>query len=1586
MPAGDSNAARLAGLHDSDVSNDTNALALFSTPTREWFVNRFGAPTPPQSAGWPVIAQGDDALILSPTGSGKTLTAFLWSLDRLFRELRETPEPVKGHPSPEYVPGIRVVYVSPLKALNNDIERNLQIPLTGIRELARANGDMVPLPRVAVRTGDTPSAERQRMLRTPPHILITTPESLYLMLTADRARALFGTTYTVIVDEIHTLVGTKRGAHLALTLERLALLANQRLQRIGLSATIQPIENAARFLGGQDHARNLAPRPVTIVDARYRKPMDLRVLSPVSDFHDLPGHTVWPVVIPMISELIEQHRTTLIFSNSRRLAERTADRLNEYRLARHVGTEETLAMRRPRNNGIFAAGIDASQLAEVGLAPIRAHHGSMSRTARLEMEHDLKSGTLPALVATSSLELGIDIGDIDLVVQLQSPKSVASGLQRVGRSGHLVGQTSVGRIIATFAEDVMEAAAVARGMLRGDVEQTATPENPLDILAQHIVAMVASQDWIYDDLYLIVRAAFPFRNLGEASFRTVLDMLSGKYPESVSRHLHARISWDRVNNRLAALPGTRLLAIQSGGTIPDRGMFSVVLSDRKTRIGELDEEFVFEIRVGDTFLMGSQVWRAIGLTDERMIVEPAPGETPRMPFWRGDAAWRPFDLGRRIGAFRRTVADLLQAMSPADFSTIDRLSGAEFDSIGRPSQPANSPNAPEAFRLVSFLRDECALDRNGILQIIGHVSGQVAAMGAIASDRTIVVELFSDLLGEPRMVIQSPFGGRVNGPWAIALASAIKERYGVDCQPHSGDDGVLLRFANAETDVPADLVREMTSAEARERLINALPGSAVFGAQFRMNAARALLLTRNAGRGRTPLWLNRLRAKDLLQAVQQFDDFPIVLETYRDCLRDVMDLDGLTEVLDEIQNRTIEVVVHDGGIPSPVAVALDQRFASQYMYEFDAPRGEQQIAALSTNRALLAELLQDGKLAELLKPSAMSDVAARVAHTTLETRARTREELATLLFDIGDLSDVEIAERVVTDQPGAWIEELARSNRIVNIAIGSEMRWVMTERTADYARLHTAPASILRRWLRHNGPTPLADLACRYGLTPDVTRQALSELGDEVLSGRFRPDGVEEWIDRRNLEQMHRRTLALLRQEVQPVPLARYAAFLARWQGVESTPKPDDLSLSRTLQQLRGIAIPGIIWERDILPARVGGFDGGALSDRLADGEIMWVAEGGKDPRRARVQFFFRGEGGFFLPRQPDPTVIESLGKDASAVYQLLTKEGAALMADIEDGVDLDRASVRAALVELVLDGLVTNDTLEALRAVIGYEPGPTDQPRRGVVSSLAADLAARLPTDRPRPLTRHRLREARQHARARVMAALRPASAAWVGRWSLVHRTSLLGRVLSDDERSMRQARLLLARWGVVTRAALERESNEFSWHVLYPALSTLEMRGEARRGYFVSELPGIQFARPDAIEMLRSVPKPLEPPHVIVLSAADPAQIYGTETAGGELRFSRVATTAVVAIDGLPVAVMSDGGSNVDGLVDHPAFASALRALASWWSSRSTGRIKVERWRDELVTASSVIADLETAGFVREYGGMTWTGNQGVGTRTAT
>ncbi|MCL7454044.1 MAG: DEAD/DEAH box helicase, partial [Anaerolineae bacterium] len=1065
-----------------------DVLAAFLPAVRAWFREAFGQPTPPQAMGWPAIQRGEHTLILSPTGSGKTLAAFLWGIDELYREISQAVE------EPEQ--GVRLLYVSPLKALNNDVERNLRVPLAGTHRVAKEMGDPLPRLEVLVRTGDTPQSARRRMAKHPPHILITTPESLYLILTSPVAREMFRTLRTVIVDEIHTLVGNKRGVHLALSLERAVELAEGPVQRIGLSATQRPLKEVARFLGGYQYTNpqstNLAAdgrledpetgalveRPVTIVDAGMIKPMDLRVITAVEDFRELPGGSIWPAVIPRVLDLIERHRTTLIFANSRRQAERTADRLNELWLSRQAGTAdgpEALA----EDGAVKGAGFHGT--GAVG-GPFRAHHGSVSREARLQLERALKEGRLPALVGTSSLELGIDIGAIDLVVQLQSPRGVARGLQRVGRSGHLVGQTSTGRLFPTHREDLLESAVVARAMRQGDVEPSYTPQNSLDVLAQQLVAMVSVQDWDINELFAIVRRAYPYYRLTRDSYYSVLDMLSGRFPSTAFRELRPRMAWDRVHNRLTALPGSRLLAIRNGGTIPDRGTFGAYLPDRKTKLGELDEEFVFETRPGDVFTLGANTWRVHEVTEDRLIVTPAPGHLPRMPFWRGDAPRRDYHLGRLYGSFRRELAGQIAATNEA--------------------------------QVLDWLQQEYMLDRNSARNALAYVQRQVEILGAISSDRTIVAELFTDALGDLRLVIHSPFGARVNSPWALALASAFREAMGTQPETMVSDDGILFRFLEVDRDPPLDLIRQMGAVEARERLLAELPSSALFGAQFRVNAARALLLPSARGtQKRTPFWLQRLRAKDLLSVAKGFEDFPIIAETYRDCLRDVLDLAHLEEVLQAIGRGEIEVLAVETVVPSPVAASLLYDLIAQYMYEWDQPKAERQMQALMVGRELLSQLLDEAALPDLLRPEAVHAVDDRLQHRADGTRARTLDELATVFLALGDLSLEEAVARSEAPQgvdPAGWIDRLAEQGRLVPLAFPSGRRYVLTEQLATYQAafgaaapallqdpaelagaqpgtldLDSARRDILRRVLSTHGPLTRDWLLARYPWEPD---------------------------------------------------------------------------------------------------------------------------------------------------------------------------------------------------------------------------------------------------------------------------------------------------------------------------------------------------------------------------------------------------------------------------------------------------------------------------------------------------------------------
>ncbi len=1684
----------------SECAGET-ILSSFLSPVRTWFAETFGTPTPPQAQGWPVIQRGEHTLILAPTGSGKTLAAFLWGIDRLFRELGESanqrigesknqrigesanyelritdhefPIPNPQSPIPKPVEGIRLVYVSPLKALNNDIHRNLRVPLAGIRVKADAMGLDLPHIRVAVRSGDTPTRDRQAMLREPPHILITTPESLYLLLTSPKARQMFRTVHTVIVDEIHTLAGNKRGVHLSLSLERLQHLAEQPIQRIGLSATIEPLDEAARFLGGYEwreedsfqpsafsdqpanssiqqpaseiqnpKSKILTPRPVTIINAAYKKPLDLKVVTVVEDFRNLPGESVWPSIIPRVLDLIRAHKTTLIFANNRRLAERAGDYLNEQWAAEASGEATGLIKDGTATGlGLMATG-DGTRT-----GPVRVHHGSVSKETRLEIERQLKAGELPALVGTSSLELGIDIGAVDLVVQLQSPKSVAQGLQRVGRSGHLVGQTSVGRIFPTHREDVVEAAAIAGGMLCGAVEPTRTPRHPLDVLAQHIVAMVSVETWDADKLFALVRQAYAYTDLTARAFQTTLEMLAGRYPSQAYRELRARLDWDRVNNRLAALPGSRMLALTNGGTIPNTGAFGAYLPDGKTKLGELDEEFVFETHIGDTLMLGSQVWRVVDIDENRVTVTEAPGGIPRMPFWRGDFPWRPYELGQRVGAFRRTVAEKLEALRrdlglPDDtpFKEILQQTNVaqavslppeqQTDSLPHvsPLQQTNVAQAvslppeqqtdslPHVSALVAWLCENYALDTNSAWNVLDYLAGQLDQTGALATDRSILVEVFTDPLGDPRMVVHSPFGGRVNGPWGLALAGALRERTGVEIEVETNDDGILLRLLESDAEFPIDVVTDMGPDEARERILRELPESAVFGARFRQNAARALLLP-GVGRGkRTPFWLQRLRAKELLQVVRPFDDFPIVVETYRDCLQDVLDLPHLEEVLGGIQRGDITVTVVESRAPSSVAESLMFNFISVRMYEWDTPKAEQKLQLLTVNRDLLQDLLKDVALNELLRPEAIDAVRGELQHTTPAALARSAEELAVLLQQMGDLSPSEVAQRTLVD-PSSWVAELAGKGRLIGMDIPTatkpEFRWVFAEYEAEYKvafgsqrieRILTdevfverACRRILERFLSYAGPVTLDAIRARYAFPVAWLEAELDRLiaAREVVHGHFTPqvEGAPvpeaEFVDRRALEQIHRRTLTILRKEVQPVPFATYADFLTRWQHLYPAERlSGDGALVKILQQLRALPVVGRIWERDVLPLRLPQYNPSELDALCQSGELVWIGSGSADPRYGRVRFLFRGEGNVFLSTDStDETdfynplkFVQSV--DALAIYKFLKSEGAVFFNDIGEALGLDEQAVETALIELVMAGLVTNDSLETMRQIV-QEGKPQPQAPRPY-SSLEADLAQRraeLGLD-ARPVgykpAQARYRSARQRVRQRVeqTTMTRTAPQRWMGRWTLVQRFSIMGKSVSAGERAARQARQLLARYGIVTHECLENETGAWDWGLIYQELQRQEMRGEVRRGYFVQGLSGAQFVLPEVVEQLRALRDATEEAAPVVLNACDPANLYGPAREGSDaLTFTRIPSTWLVQVRGLPVLVANNAGTSMTAApgVDDGTLQRALKALLTHLSSFER-RIIVETWNDEPVLESAGAALIEAVGGYRYYPGMAW------------
>jgi len=1417
-------------------------LARFHPLVRRWFKETFGTPSDPQREGWPAIATGAHTLILAPTGTGKTLAAFLWELNELIT--RGTKEPLPN--------AIHLLYISPLKALNNDIQRNLERPLTELRERFAAADKKFPEIRVAVRTGDTPASARARMLRRSPHILITTPESLNIMLTTLKGRGMFSGVRAVIVDEIHAIAGTKRGAHLALTLERLEALVEKSPQRIGLSATQRPLDEVARFLGGCEEGNGIpAFRPVTIVDCGMTKEMQISVESPVADLGSIGG-SIWPAVAPLVLKHIRESSTTLVFVNNRAQAEKIAARVNKL-------AEEEVAL---------------------------PYHGSLARERRFALEERLKAGSLRALVTTSSLELGIDIGSVDLVIQLQSPKRVASALQRIGRAGHTLGVPSRGILVPTFRDDAVEIAAIVAAMRAGDVEPTHVVQNALDVLAQVIVAAVSVDDWQSADLFRLVRRAYPYHQLTRAVFDEVLSMLSGKYPSDIAAELEARITWDRVNDRLIGSRAARMTAVISGGTIPDRGLYTVNLPDR-TRLGELDEEFVHESRIGDVFQLGSSTWRIGAIEHDRVVVTPAPGTPARMPFWHGEYMARSLMLSHRVGALRRELAE-----------------------------------GPNEERLAS----EYGCDAATANSLVKYIASQRAATGIVPDDRNIVIEQFRDETGAIRIVIHAAFGGRINAPWGMALAQRVREAINdTDLQVQTTDDGIMLRLPDLGMSTPLQSLLGLSGMEAEQLVMEEVGSTSLFGARFRMNAARALLLPRGNPRRRMPLWLQRLKSLDLLQVVRQFPSFPILVETYREVLQDAFDMPGLKETLAEIAAGNIRVHSVQTEVPSPFAASLQFGFVMDWLYGDDTPRAEQRAALLSIDRSLLDEVM-GGEGSDDITREAIEQTLAERRGTAPGRRARTEDELAHLLDRAGDLSAEELRSRIASEDEGVRGDpqaKLLETGRVIALQLGSdagkEWRFILTETYPRYvsafgpeqmARVRgttelveqdaaalvpevlrlaaindsVARREILARFLTQSGPVTIQEIQDRYGWPTEWIEARLAEWErtGKLVRGKFRREVQDlEWCSRRVVEIGRRRALAALRKQIEAVELPHFAAFMQRWQHLDERDRLDGAAGTATVvRQLYGIARPPVGWDRDYLRARVRAYDPATLSQFTATGEPVWVGEGNYDEETgaiplARVRFFERGTGGLWLSEQEERE-REGEGKpvlseNAEKVRATIAEEGASFIGDIQAITGLTMLAVREAIRELVAWSLVTNDTVEALREIARWKPM---MPRTG------ADPTSWLPSDySPSPNRRYMRTRPNLRRLPRWRRPDKPGAptSGWTGRWSLVRRRGTLGPELPEEERAEHIARQWLTRYGIVSRDWWRRERPPVSWRSIYRELKRLEFRGEVRRGYFVKGLGGAQFALPDAVEWLRTVAsEDQSSANFVVMAASDPANVY--------------------------------------------------------------------------------------------------------------
>jgi ATP-dependent Lhr-like helicase len=1389
-----------------------NSSVGFHPIIRSWFKDRFTFPSPPQQAGWPSIAAGNHTLILAPTGSGKTLAAFLWCIDELLRQTLQA-----GSQQDEAGSGcIHTLYISPLKALNNDIYHNLKTPLKEIRRLAAGGNLELPHIRVAVRTGDTPSHVRRSMLRLPPHILITTPESLYLLLGTGRGRELFRDLKYVIVDEIHAISGNKRGVHLSLSLERLMTLCRTEPVRIGLSATQKPLDRIAAFLGGQ-HFNGLktkaAPRPVRIIDCGQRQDIDLKVLTPVKSFGELPESSIWQPVYRSLYELIRTHKTTLVFVGMRAQTEKIARALNQLH-RRITGDPQT----------------------ELALA----HHGSISREARYNIEARLKAGKIPAVIATASLELGIDIGSIDLVVHLGAPRNVSGALQRVGRSGHILSATRKGRIIVLYPADLDDAVAIARCMVAADIEETSIPENALDVLAQQIVAEVAVKTWHYEDLFQLVRQSYCYRDLPRSAFKSVVEMLSGKFAEVPLQALSARLNWDRVNNQLIARRGSRLAAVMNGGTIPDRGYYGVYLENANVRLGEVEEEFAFESRVGEVFFLGNSEWLIKQIQQDRIIVSPMAAINPRAPFWKGGILHRSYSTSLKIGKFRR---QLLQKL--------DR-------------------NQAEP-----WLLQECAADEYTASNLVDYFVRQRAKGRLIATDKQVVAELSVDGGGQPLLIIHAPFGARVNGAWAIALSAALEKHYHTQFQYSFDDDGILIRLPDTTEPPPLDRLFKLSVPEIEAYLIEALPRTPVFQVHFRYNAARSLMLPRSHPGRRVPLWLQRLRASDLLQAVSSYREFPVVIETYRECLQDVFDLAALKMIVGRIIRGQVRVDLVHTPAPSPMAAGILFKFVSIYLYEADQSRRPRE--GLSVSSEILEPMLDSSRLPAILTVELVRQAEKRWQHLDPHFQAATAEDLFSIIEKLGPMDEENLARRCKVD-PVPLLDELKKADRIVSAGrlppAKPDRIWQLKEKksTISGADDRTGILQAVQRYLQSRGPVDSDTIQTNLGLPQALVAETLSRLlaQKQVIHGRLIEGPAEtQWCDRHNFARLYRMAVARRRVVQNPADRTVFMKFLLRWHHIAEPAQP----LLEVIGRYRGCRFPFHFFEREVLSSRYREATAATYKDRLAElearisnGEVIARAGRSGDAGRNYVEYRMRGEGRMFNALEELLGRAENLSPPGKTVFEFLRENGASYGTDLESGTGLAYPRLQRALQELVANGLASCENYNYLLSIFqsAVKPEKTNATGRQLDDRAPPGFSKRRFAGPLKSQIRNRLRQKNQIED---------------GRWFLTTSFGALGKPADANQRLEWQARLLLERYGILVKEWYRREQGLLPWYPIFQVLKRLEWQGEIRRGYFVAGLSGVQFALPAAVELLARINSDPsagdEKP--VLLSSLDPALPFG-------------------------------------------------------------------------------------------------------------
>ena len=1626
-------------------------LAGFSPQTADWFRQAFpDGPTPTQVQAWPAIRSGGDALIISPTGSGKTLAAFLWAIDELMTRPRSSRKP-----------GVAVLYVSPMKALGTDVARNLQAPLDGIAERFQRQGLKAPKVRTGIRTGDTDARGRRALAAHPPDILVTTPESLYLMLTSKAANTLKNV-QTVIVDEVHVLAGNKRGAHLALSLERLDDLIGRPVQRIGLSATVRPPEQVAHFLGGS--------RPVSLIRPQSSTAMDLRLVEPLEDMGDLAAPpseseqegresdqrsgSIWPAVERAILDQVLAHRTTLVFVNSRGLAERLTARLNDlHQTDLNQGSrgwkgrdglipsvkpgelKDRSEQAREHVHYDSAAGSTSERTSGQTIdEPIAmAHHGSVSKERRRQVEDDLKAGRLRCVVATSSLELGIDMGSVDLVIQVNAPPSTASGLQRVGRADHQVGRVSQARLFPLTRKQILECTASIESMVQGDIEPTVMPGSPLDVLAQQTVAAAAMGPLRERDWLATVRRAAPFAHLDEQVYRSVLGMLSGAYTSQDFTAFRPILVWDHQTGTLTARPGAQRLAVTSGGTIPDRGSYSVVMPSeaaggKPRRVGELDEEMVYESRKGDVITLGTTSWRIQQITRDRVVVVPAPGRSARLPFWHGEGAGRDPAFGRRLG---RLARELSQGLIPA----VQTASG-------RPS----------------FTQDVCSrlledgLDRAAIDNLAAFLAEQQASTGQVPDDRHLVVERCPNEEGDLRLILHSPYGRRVNEPWALAIASRLSRERGYDGSVWAGEDGIVVQIPGTDAFLEDQRIFGFTSDQVEREVRRHLAGSALFHARFRQCAARSLYMPRMEPGRRVPLWQQRLRASRLLDAALKEDDFPLVLETMRECLQDVYDMPALRELMTDLEQGSASLVPASTRTPSPMASGLLFGYLGTFMYQYDMPKAERDASMLAIDSDLLERMVGRVDMADLLDQETVNQVTADLQRLSPRTQARGAEGLADLLRTLGPMDLADIRRRLhgqknepVTDaQVRAMLEDLQTQSRVIQIRLGRRDCWVWAGQAGRLAAIlgtdiqpsaqtktesdSEAFDQLVRQYAAVHGPFTTEDLAGHLGLGSALLEDRLRSLAarELLMTGVFpRPDlsaygehgweGGEPrrgWLDPEVFRRLRSRSLAKASKAASPVPGHVYSDFLLHRQGLApwgQEPLMGTEGLLEVVGQLEGLVLPPALWESAIFPARVRDYGPALMDDLLASGQVVWVGGDQGDGPLGAMAFYLTEDLDAELSRQVtgSPPAVDEEGKssdsgDLQKVLLDVLADGGAYRFDRllracagrggSDPESPSQENLARSLWGLVRHGLVTNASLAPVRRLIrGSSPHSSGRARR-----LPHALRGR-----GAYLGRSAL------ARETGSSAL---SAASEGFWILVadeHRAAEgaagLGTAdprdrpkdsqVDDRQRTVRlvqDGQAILDRYGLLSPVLPEVRSIPGGFSALYQVCRRMEEAGQLTRGIIVDGFGGAQFAPREVIDQLRGFQEDERndgggvehrPPEPVVMDVTDPANLYGTAlpwpaTSGdGGSRPIRRMGNLLVQSRGRALVYAAPKGHHllVFGQPDRELLEAAFSQLVSWLSRDGRGRILFSDANGRPLTMREPVGmALAAAGFTAGPGGM--------------